>query len=74
MLTHAPVFWKCTGVQTLWMEVKDEVLTLIRYDLESSPLRCTSAAEVNSVKGNAELTGILLNVAILTLWICKDER
>lgn len=54
--------------------MKDEVLTSIRYDLESSPLRCTSAAEVNSVKGNAELTGILLNVAILTLWICKDER
>jgi len=38
--TYIHMFWKCKKIQTFWREVKDEVVSLIRYDLELSPPQC----------------------------------
>ncbi len=71
------MFWKCVKIQKFWAEVKEEVVTLIGYDLELSPLQYILAAKPVNTRSthNAKLIGILLYIArktILNFWISKD--
>lgn len=75
--THVHMFWKCVKIQKFWREVKNEVVTLVGYDLDLSPLQCILAAKADSARNthNAKLIGILLYIArktILNFWISKD--
>ena len=71
------MLWKCTKIQVFWNEVKNELDTLIGYNLNLSPLQCVLAAKISSAKSrhNAKLVGILLYIArksILKQWIHTD--
>lgn len=77
MGTYAHMFWKCVKIQKYWTDVKNEVSTLLGYNLELSPFHCVLAAKVDNArdKHNAKLTEILLYVArktILKFWISSD--
>lgn len=71
------MFWKCVKIQKFWGEVKDEVVSLVGYDLELSPLQYILAAKpVNKRNAhNGKLIVIILYIArktILNFWISKD--
>ena len=71
------MFWKCAKIQKFWAEVKEEVITLIGYNLDLSALQCILAAKPAGLRNtqNAKLVGIHLYLArktILNFWISKD--
>lgn len=72
--TYVHMFWKCIKIQKFWGEVKDEVVSLVGYDLELSPLQYILAAKPVNTRNaqNAKLIVILLYKPILNFWIFKD--
>ena len=69
------MFWTCTKIQTFWVNVMDEIVALLGYNLELSPLECILAAKVDNARNNTKLVGKLLYIerkTILKFWISED--
>ena len=47
--TYIHMFW--TKIQTFWVNVMDEIVALLGYNLELSPLECILAAKVKTMQG-----------------------